>query len=99
MIGPPTPQEAFRQLAGRHADVAMQANQLFLQYGGNRRGEMVPSSEVAHDFKALRDWMRLDWAARQLPPMFKNRQAVAGPQRTATRQQRRAAERARAKDR
>ncbi len=93
MIGPPTPQEAFRQLAGRHADVAMQAQQLFLQYGGNRRGEMIPSSEVAHDFKALRDWMRLDWAARQKPPMFTTRRAVTGPQRPASRQQRRAAER------
>lgn len=100
MIGPPTQLERIRELEGRLADVAMQAQQLFLQYGGNRRGEQVPSDRVSLDFKALRDWMRHDPAAREKPPMFRTHKDVRGPVgHRDTRQQRRATERARAKGR
>ena len=89
VIGPPTPLERIRALEGRLADVAMQAQQLHLQYGNARRGEMIPWSEVSHDFRVLRDWMRQDSAAREKPPMFRTRADVIGPQRPPSRQQRR----------
>lgn len=91
MIGPPTAQQRIRALEGRLADVAMQAQQLHLLYGGNRQGERVPSARVSQDFGALRDWMRTDPAAREKPPMFRTLRAVRGPQRRQeNRQQRRA---------
>lgn len=96
-----------KTLEGRLADVAMQANQLFLQYGGNRRDEEhtdcidvsdhvghVPSGQVSQDFRVLRDWMRQDPAAKEKPPMFSTPRRVRPPMKNQpSRQQRRRDER------
>lgn len=90
-IGPPTALGRIRMLEGRLADVAMLAQQLHLQYGGNRRGETVATSVVTKEFRDLRDWMRQDPAARDKPPMFRSQRDVRGPDRNVmTRQRRRA---------
>ncbi len=105
MIGPEliVAKARIKELEGHLADVAMQAQQLHLQYGGNRRDEEhdgcenvdgheghVPSKVVSSDFRVLRDWMQQDPAAREKPPMFSTARRVRPPMlHRQSRQQRR----------
>lgn len=106
MIGPETPHERIQQLSGRIADLGMMAQQLHLQYGGNRRDTkdadgptgLTESKAVSLAFKAVRDWAHEDPAGREKPPMFRTARDVAGPRHERpTRQRNRAQRRAAAK--